>query len=108
MSLNFDAVQSVLDNKVTPLLVAHGGGVRLCSISNEGEVRVSFKGACTTCPSMRDTMDELIEGALRTEFPDEDFRLIAVQETAEELLAQARQILKERRKEKENQSNKRD
>ncbi len=101
MSLDFDATQSVLDTKVMPLLVAHGGGVKLCSISPEGDIRVAFKGACTTCPSMRDTMDELIEGAIRSEFPEEQFSLIAVQETQEELLNEARKILQKRHEERD-------
>ena len=52
MNLDFDAVQEVLETRVAPQLALHGGGVKLCSISPEGDIRVAFKGACATCPSM--------------------------------------------------------
>lgn len=101
MNLNFDAVQTVLNDKVIPLLASHGGGVKLCSISPEGDIRVAFKGACATCPSMRDTMDDLVEGALQTAFPEASFNLIAVLDTDEELLNEARALLQKRRAEKQ-------
>ena len=57
MNLDFDAVQEVLETRVAPQLALHGGGVKLCSISPEGDIRVAFKGACATCPSMTETME---------------------------------------------------
>lgn len=93
MPLDFDAVQAVLEAQVAPQLALHGGGVKLCSISPEGDIRVAFKGACATCPSMTDTMDALVEGTLRNAFPNETFRLIPVWDTQEELLREARNIL---------------
>ncbi len=103
MSLSFDAVQAVLEQQVDPLLASHGGGVKLCSISPEGDIRVSFRGACASCPSMRDTMDELVEGTLQNAFPNEKFRLIAVMDTDQELLDQARALLRARQEARKTQ-----
>ncbi len=94
MNLDFDAVQEVLNTHVAPQLALHGGGVKLCSISPEGDIRVAFKGACATCPSMTETMDALVEGQLRAAFPDIPFNLILVWDTDEELLQEARDILR--------------
>ncbi|KGN99144.1 hypothetical protein HQ36_01410 [Porphyromonas gingivicanis] len=96
MSLSFDAVQAVLEQQVNPALASHGGGVKLCSISPEGDIHVSFKGACAACPSMRDTLDELVEATLRGAFPDEEFRLIAVSGIDDDLINQAKALLRER------------
>ncbi|MBB6275918.1 NifU family protein [Porphyromonas circumdentaria] len=103
MSLSFDAVQAVLEQQVNPLLASHGGGVKLCSISPEGDIRVTFKGACATCPSMRETLDELVEGTLQGAFPEEKFRVIAVLDMDEELLNEARALLRARREAREAQ-----
>ncbi len=93
MNLDFDAVQEVLETRVAPQLALHGGGVKLCSISPEGDIRVAFKGACATCPSMTETMDALVMGQLRAAFPDTD----------EELLQEARNILRELHKKESNE-----
>lgn len=93
MGLSFDAVEDVLQREVLPLLASHGGGVKLCGVTPEGDVRIAFRGACASCPSMSDTMNVLVEGSLRRAFPGERLRVLAVNDVDEDLWAQAKAIL---------------
>ena len=43
------AVMSVLDTQIRPLLAMHGGGLELVEISQTGEIRLAFEGACCGC-----------------------------------------------------------
>ncbi len=42
-------VLSVLDTQVRPLLAIHGGGLELVEVTQAGEVRLAFDGACLGC-----------------------------------------------------------
>ena len=94
MVLTFEAVEEVLRRDVEPHLASHGGGVKLCGVTPEGDVRIAFRGACASCPSMSDTMNGLVEGALRGAFPEGEFRVVVVQEVDDDLWEQAKAMLR--------------
>lgn len=40
---------AVIETQIRPLLAIHGGGVELIEITEAGEVRLAFEGACCGC-----------------------------------------------------------
>lgn len=50
---------------VSPLLHAHGGDVRIRSVSQDGVVTVEFYGACVGCPLRPVTLALLVEPRLK-------------------------------------------
>lgn len=62
-----EAVEIWLD-QIRPALVADGGNVELLGVDRDGTVRVSFQGACTTCPAQLATLRVGLEEPLRKAF----------------------------------------
>lgn len=59
-------VESALD-RLRPALVADGGNVELVGVDDDGTVRLSLGGACSSCPARLATLRLAIEPTLRTE-----------------------------------------
>ncbi|MGD9518067.1 MAG: NifU family protein [Armatimonadota bacterium] len=62
-------VEEVLDD-IRPNIEAHGGGVELVSVSDDGIVEVRLKGACRGCPMSELTLRLGIEQVLRESLPE--------------------------------------
>jgi Fe-S cluster biogenesis protein NfuA len=62
-------VEAALD-RLRPALVADGGNVELVAVLDDGTVRLTFSGACVTCPSQLATLRLALEPALRAQIPD--------------------------------------
>ncbi len=59
--------QRALD-RLTPLLAADGGEVRLLAVEGD-DVVLSWRGACKSCPSRAETMQGALEPELRHALP---------------------------------------
>ena len=59
-------IEAALD-RLRPALVADGGNVELVAVDDDGTVRISLLGACTTCPARLATLRLAIEPTLRAE-----------------------------------------
>lgn len=85
-------IQSVLDEKVRPILKSHNGGIDLIGI--EGNVvRLRLAGACAACMGAEQTIRDVIVAAVREAFPSvSDVRV----ETgvSDEMVAEALRFLK--------------
>ncbi|GJM19566.1 MAG: NifU family protein [Phycisphaeraceae bacterium] len=55
---------------IRPSIQADGGDVDLVEVTDEGVVRVRFKGACIGCPSSSMTLKAGIERNLRQYVPE--------------------------------------
>lgn len=62
-------VERVLNDKVRPLLAAHGGAVRLADCA-DGTVFLELLGSCAGCPSADLSTRAMIEDTLRNAIPD--------------------------------------
>lgn len=62
-----EAVEALLD-RLRPGLVADGGNVELVSIDPDGTVRLTFQGACNSCPAQLATLRVALEEPLRKSF----------------------------------------
>lgn len=88
-----EKVTKVINEKIRPTLQAHGGDVVLVEVKNR-DVKVRFLGACCSCPSMQNTMDDIVTGTLRQELGDEIDRVILWNAVSDELIDFARDFLR--------------
>lgn len=55
-----DAVLGVIEAKVRPYILSHGGNIQLVKIDGN-DVLVKLEGACGSCPSSVGTIKNLVE-----------------------------------------------
>ncbi len=94
MGLTVDSIKAVLADTVQGRLAQHGGGVEVCGLSEQGEVRVAFTGHCSTCPAQEATLRNLVTDALHKAFPQEPLRVIAINRVNDDLWNMAKNILR--------------
>ena len=87
-------IEAALDEYVRPLLRSHGGDMEVLSVE-DGVLRFKLKGKCAGCPAADLTTEELIQTELAEHLPSIR-QAVLVQETSQELLDQARAILRQR------------
>jgi Fe-S cluster biogenesis protein NfuA len=86
-------IRAVIVQKILPVLQKHDGGIELLEVTPDGFVKVKLTGACSACPGAQQTLSEIVETVLKEACPD--IRgVVPVYEVSEELLAQAREILR--------------
>lgn len=90
----YEELEAVLDEHVRPLLRAHGGDMQVIS-AEDGVVRFRLMGQCSGCPAADLTTEDLIQTELTARVPGVT-RAVLEQEVSEDLLSQARAILRER------------
>lgn len=90
----YEEIEAVLDEYVRPLLRTHGGDMEILSVE-DGVLRFKLKGKCSGCPAADLTTEELIRGEVTEHLPSIR-QVVLVQETSQELIDQARAILKQR------------
>ncbi len=61
-------VQRVLE-RIRSILRRDGGDIRLISVK-DGIVKVRFEYACRGCPSMNDTLRNIVEKEIKREIPE--------------------------------------
>ena len=65
----FGRVESALDT-IRPYLFKDGGDVRILEISDAGNLKIEFLGACETCPMSAMTLKAGIEQAVLKAVPE--------------------------------------
>lgn len=85
-------VRRILQEKVAPVLGAHGGDIELIELTADGVARVRLIGACSHCMGAMQTMESVVTAILTAECPDIT-EVIADDSVDEELLAEAMKIL---------------
>jgi Fe-S cluster biogenesis protein NfuA len=58
-------IEKIITEKIAPRLKAHGGGVELVSVEEDGTVKVKLTGACHGCPGAMMTLRMVVEQMLR-------------------------------------------
>ncbi len=92
-----EKVTQVINEKIRPALQAHGGNIVLVEVKNR-DVKVRFSGACCSCPSAQNTMDDIVTETLRQELGDEIGRVILWNTVSDELIDFARDFLRSKQK----------
>ena len=85
-------IEKVIHQQIRPQLAAHGGDIRVLSFE-DGVVRFELLGRCSGCPAANITTEELIRETLRQEVAAVK-DVVLVEEVDEDLVAQARAILR--------------
>jgi Fe-S cluster biogenesis protein NfuA len=62
-------IQTVLDERVRPLLRAHNGDVEITGIEEGRVVRLRLLGACAACMGAEQTVNDVIVASLREACP---------------------------------------
>lgn len=88
-----DALQKVIEAKIRPVLQSHNGDIELVEVTAEGFVKVRLTGACAACPGAQQTLNELVETALR-EACSEIKGVVPVAQVDPELIDMALKILR--------------
>ena len=84
-------IESVIDEKLRPRLLLHGGGMETVRLEGDRYV-FRLTGQCAGCPSAYLTTEEVIRSTLLAEVP-ELREVVLEQQVSDELLAQARRLL---------------
>lgn len=84
-------IESVIDEKLRPQLLLHGGGMETVRLEG-GRYVFRLTGQCAGCPSAYLTTEEVIRSTLLSEVP-ELCEVVLEQQVSNELLAQARRLL---------------
>lgn len=87
----FDKVNEIIERKIRKNLNEHGGDIELLSVEN-GEVRVRFLGACSSCPGAQMTIEDIVEIAIMEELPQIQ-KVTLVSGVSEDMLDFAKKIL---------------
>ena len=88
-----DKVNHIVAETVRPILRSHGGDIEVVAVEDKN-VKVRLLGACSSCPSMQNTMEEIVESTLRQELGDKIDRIILWNIVSDELIDIARNILR--------------
>ena len=87
-----EQIEQVLDETIRPQLALHGGDIRSLSCE-DGVYRFRLLGQCSNCPSAYLTTESLIQETLLQTFPSLK-QVVLVQQVSDDLLDQARAILR--------------
>lgn len=68
-ALSEQDIQTVLDERVRPLLRAHNGDVEITGIEEGRVVRLRLLGACAACMGAEQTVNDVIVASLREACP---------------------------------------
>lgn len=89
-------IRKVLEEKVDPVLSEHFGGAQLTKVE-DGIAYVKMTGACASCPSAQETLEDVIKEFVMGGVPEVK-DVVLDDSVSEDLLDMARKIL---RKEKD-------
>ena len=87
-----NAIRKVLAEQVDPILAEHYGGAELVAFENS-IAKVKLTGACCSCPSAQDTLEDVVKCAVMDNVPGVS-DVVLVTGVSEELLDMARKILR--------------
>ena len=93
--LEISKIEKVLDERVRPNLAQHGGDIEIEKLE-DGVLHVRMHGQCSGCPSAELTLENLVNTELKEAFPElKD--VVLVTGVSDDLIAQARQIMRQRK-----------
>lgn len=84
-------IKEVLKDKVDPILAEHYGGAILTGF-DQGVAKVKLTGACASCPSAQDTLEDIVKQVLTTEIPEVK-DVVLDTSVSEDLIDMAKKIL---------------
>lgn len=91
MSEIYKKIEQILEEKVRPTLMQHGGSIELVEVKDK-TAYVKFRGHCSGCPSAKYTMESIVkEEILKHTDEVEDVKL--QEEVSQELYDFAKAIL---------------
>ena len=90
----YEEIETALDRYVRPTLHGHGGELEVIGFDH-GVVRFKLKGRCAGCSAADLTTEELIQSALVEHVPGVT-QAVLVQDISDELLEQARAVIRAR------------
>lgn len=91
----YKKVEDVIERKVKPEILLHGGNIEIKSIVGK-DIRIRLLGNCMGCPSAQITTEQLVEARLKEELGTEIGRVILVNEISEDILDFAKKLLNEK------------
>lgn len=94
MTEDLKRVEAALDEKVRPVLRAHGGEISVDHLE-DGVLYVKPLGQCAGCPSADLTNETIVEAELTRALPDLVRRAVVVQTVSDELWEQAKKLLRD-------------
>ena len=94
MTEDLKRVEAALDEKVRPVLRAHGGEIAADRLE-DGVLYVKLLGQCAGCPSADLTNETIVEAELTAALPDLVRKVVAVQAVSDELWEQAKRLLRD-------------
>ena len=86
-----DDIRKILKEKVDPVLAEHFGGSELTGLE-DGVAYVRLTGACASCPSAQDTIEDVVKNFVMGGVPEVK-DVVLDTSVSEDLLDMARQIL---------------
>ena len=87
-----EKIRSILEEKVDPVLSEHFGGAQLTKVE-DGVAYVRLTGACASCPSAQDTLEDVVKDFVMGGVPEVK-DVVLDTSVSEDLLDMARKILK--------------
>ena len=87
-------IEAVVEEKVRPVLKAHGGDLKVDHL--EGKVLyVNLLGQCSGCPSADFTNETIIEAEVVAALPEYVERVVAIHSVSDELWEQAKRLMRD-------------
>jgi len=86
-------IQQIVDQKITPALAEHGGGIEIVEYTDDGILRIRLLGQCCNCPASQITINDLVLSRLQEQLPELDRIELVESPEALELMDLARNIL---------------
>ena len=87
-------IEQVLDEKVRPVLRAHGGEISVDRLEDQ-VLYVKMLGQCAGCPSADLTNETIVEAELVKEVPELVQKVAVIQDVSDELWEQAKRLLRD-------------
>jgi Fe-S cluster biogenesis protein NfuA len=97
-----DQIEDILEQKVRPELGGHEGDIEIVAWEN-GILKVRFLGKCSNCPSASLTMESVVKTAVMENIPEVK-DVVLVTGVSDETWNMAKQILDQKRKQREDRN----
>ena len=94
MTEELKRIEAVLDEKVRPVLLGHGGGITVDRLEDK-VLYVKMLGQCAGCPSADLTNETIVEAELVKALPELVEKVAVVQTVSDELWEQAKRLLRD-------------
>lgn len=76
----FGRIKESIETRVRPYIQMDGGDIEVLELTPENVLKIRLHGSCVGCGSSSMTLEYGVQNILFEEFPDEDIRLLLVQD----------------------------